>query len=103
MSPRIIDTTTPARRAPSTPRGSAATSPQRGGRTPTSSRFGANRADDRLLSADEVAELLGMSAYWVREQTRKRKIPFVALGPKVRKYRRSSLQAWLAESEERPR
>jgi len=59
--------------------------------------------DDRLLSADEVAELLGMSAYWVREQSRKRKIPFVALGPKVRKYRRSSLQAWLAESEERPR
>ncbi len=51
------------------------------------------RLDDRLLSADEVAELLGMSAYWVREQTRKRKIPFVALGPKVRKYRRSSLQA----------
>ena len=61
------------------------------------------RLDDRLLSADEVAELLGMSAYWVREQTRKRRIPFVALGPKVRKYRRSSLQAWLAESEERPR
>jgi excisionase family DNA binding protein len=59
--------------------------------------------EDRLLSADEVAELLGMSAYWVREQTRKRTIPFVALGPKVRKYRRSSLQAWLAESEERPR
>ena len=59
--------------------------------------------EDRLLSAEEVAELLGMSAYWVREQTRKRRIPFVALGPKVRKYRRSSLQAWLAESEERPR
>jgi hypothetical protein len=44
-----------------------------------------------------------MSAYWVLEQARKRKIPFVALGPRIGKYRRSSLQAWLAESEERPR
>jgi excisionase family DNA binding protein len=61
------------------------------------------RRDDLLLSAEQVAELLGMSAYWVREQTRKRKIPFVALGPKVRKYRLSTLRAWLAEHEERPR
>jgi excisionase family DNA binding protein len=60
------------------------------------------RPDDVLLSAEQVAELLGMSAYWVREQTRKRKIPFVALGPKVRKYRLSTLQAWLAEQEEPP-
>jgi hypothetical protein len=44
-----------------------------------------------------------MSAYWVREQARKRKIPFVALGPKVRKYRLSSLQSWLAEREEQSR
>ena len=62
-----------------------------------------SRLDDRLLSAEEAAELLGMSAYWVREQARKRKIPFVALGPKVRKYRLSSLQSWLAEHEEQSR
>ena len=54
---------------------------------------------DRLLSADEAAELLGVSAYTVRQWARERRIPHVPLGPKLKRFRLSSLQQWMADQE----
>lgn len=54
--------------------------------------------DDRLLSADEAGEMLGVSAYTVRQWARDREIPAVPLG-RFWRFRRSSLQAWIIERE----
>lgn len=51
-------------------------------------------ADDRLLDAGEVAELLGVSKRWVRDHTREGLIPHVRLGRFVR-YDRGDLLAWI--------
>ncbi len=61
------------------------------------------RPDDRLLSADEAAELLGVSAYTVRQWARERRIPYVPLGRKLKRFRLSSLLAWMAERERQAR
>lgn len=53
---------------------------------------------DRLLRAQEVAELLNVPIGWVREHTRAGNLPCVPLGRYVR-YRRSSVLAWLDEQE----
>jgi excisionase family DNA binding protein len=52
--------------------------------------------DDRLLTADEVAELFNVPASWVREHTRNGRIPSVPLGRYVR-YSREDVLEWLAE------
>jgi excisionase family DNA binding protein len=54
--------------------------------------------DDRLLTAEEVADLLGVHVSWVRSQTREGVIPSVPLG-RWRRYRRSSVLAWLEQQE----
>jgi excisionase family DNA binding protein len=54
-----------------------------------------------LLTAPEVAELLGVSAEWVWEQSRKGAIPTVTLG-RSRRYRREAIEQWLAELERGP-
>jgi excisionase family DNA binding protein len=54
----------------------------------------------RLLDADEVAEMLGVPKAWVYEQSRKGRIPTVALG-RYRRYRRESVEAWIREQESR--
>lgn len=51
-------------------------------------------AADRLLEADEVAELLGVPVRWVREHTRSGSIPHVPLGRYVR-YDRGDVLAWV--------
>ena len=48
----------------------------------------------RLLTADEVAELLGVPTSWVYEQSRLGRIPTVTLG-RYRRYRREAIAAWL--------
>lgn len=53
---------------------------------------------DRLLTAEEVAELLAVPERWVREHTRGGLIPHVRLGRYVR-YRREAVLAWLDEQE----
>lgn len=57
------------------------------------------RASDELLTAEEVADVLGMGVDWVYAQTRARKIPHIRLG-RYRRYRRESIQAWLTELED---
>jgi excisionase family DNA binding protein len=49
---------------------------------------------DRLLTAGEIAELLGVPTSWVRDHTRSGRIPHVQLGRYVR-YDRGDVVAWL--------
>jgi len=51
-----------------------------------------------LLTASEVAELLGVPKSWVYEQSRTGRIPTVTLG-RYRRYRREAIEAWLREIE----
>lgn len=51
---------------------------------------------DRLLTADEVAELLAVPVSWVRESTRAGAMPCVELG-RYRRYREEKVLAWLEE------
>jgi len=52
-----------------------------------------------LMSAAEVAELLGVPASWVYEQSRRGRIPTVTLG-RYRRYRREAIEAWVAGIED---
>ena len=51
-----------------------------------------------LLTADEVARLLGVPASWVYEQSRRGRIPTVTLG-RYRRYRREAIEAWVQKLE----
>ena len=53
---------------------------------------------DRLLTAEEVAERLGMRIDWVWAQARADRIPHVRLG-RYRRFRESAIDAWLQELE----
>jgi excisionase family DNA binding protein len=53
----------------------------------------------QLLTAEDVAERLGVSMQWVWAQTRAGNIPHVKLG-RYRRYRPETIDAWLAELEE---
>ena len=53
-----------------------------------------------LLSAGEVAQLLGVPVSWVYEQSRRGRIPTVTLG-RYRRYRREAIEEWLVEIERR--
>ena len=49
---------------------------------------------DRLLTAEEVAERLGVRTGWVWAQARAGRIPHVPLG-RYRRFRESALEAWI--------
>jgi excisionase family DNA binding protein len=53
---------------------------------------------DRLLTADELAERLGMKTDWVWAQARAGRIPHVRLG-RYRRFRESAVEEWLRELE----
>jgi excisionase family DNA binding protein len=53
---------------------------------------------DRLLTADELAERLGMKTDWVWAQARAGRIPHVQLG-RYRRFRESAVEAWLHDLE----
>lgn len=53
---------------------------------------------DRLLTADELAERLGMKTEWVWAQARAGRIPHVRLG-RYRRFRESTVEEWLRELE----
>jgi excisionase family DNA binding protein len=55
---------------------------------------------ERLLDAQEVAELLNVPVSWVRESTRSGALPSIALG-RYRRYDRQAVLDWL-ESCKRP-
>ncbi len=47
-----------------------------------------------LLTAEDVAELLGVTVAWVYAQSRRGRIPTVNLG-RYRRYRREAIEAWI--------
>lgn len=51
-----------------------------------------------LLTAADVADLLGVPKSWVYEQSRAGRIPTVTLG-RYRRYRPEAIEAWVAEIE----
>jgi excisionase family DNA binding protein len=53
---------------------------------------------DRLLTAEELAERLGMKTDWVWAQARAGRIPHVRLG-RYRRFRESAVEAWLYDIE----
>jgi excisionase family DNA binding protein len=53
---------------------------------------------DRLLTADELAERLGMKTEWAWAQARAGRIPHVRLG-RYRRFRESAVEEWLREIE----
>lgn len=56
---------------------------------------------DALMTAEEVARLLGVNVAWVYAQSRRRRIPTVTLG-RYRRYRRSAIERWVAQIEDDP-
>jgi excisionase family DNA binding protein len=55
----------------------------------------------KLLTAAEVARLLGVPPSWVYEQSRLGRIPTVTLG-RYRRYRHEAIDEWIAELESVP-
>ena len=51
-----------------------------------------------LLTAEQVAELLGVTTAWVYEQSRLGRIPTVTLG-RYRRYRAEAIAEWVEEHE----
>ena len=63
------------------------------------SRGGEGGGEGRaLLTAEEVAVMLGMGVDWVWEQSRRGRIPTVSLG-RYRRYRREAIESWLRDLE----
>lgn len=54
-----------------------------------------------LLTAQQVAEMLGVPASWVYEQSRRGRIPTVTLGH-YRRYRPEAIEQWISEIEGSP-
>jgi excisionase family DNA binding protein len=54
-----------------------------------------------LLTAEDVATMLGVTTGWVYAQSRKGRIPTITLG-RYRRYRRDAILHWLDQIE-RPR
>ena len=52
----------------------------------------------RLLTAEEVAEMLGVPKTWVYEQARKGLLPTVELG-RYRRFRREAVEEWVEKQE----
>jgi excisionase family DNA binding protein len=51
-----------------------------------------------LLSAEQVAEMIGMTTDYVYELSRRGRIPTITFG-RTRRYRREAIEQWLAEIE----
>jgi excisionase family DNA binding protein len=58
-------------------------------------------ADTRLLTADDVAAMLGVPKTWVYAETRAGRMPHVELG-RYRRYRTDAIEAWIAQRERGP-
>lgn len=53
---------------------------------------------DQLLTAEEIAQRLGVRTQWVWAQARAGRIPHVRLG-RYRRFRESAVEAWICELE----
>lgn len=52
--------------------------------------------EDKLLNSQEVAELLGFSVWFIKDhRTREPRIPFVRVGDRCVRFRRSDIRAWV--------
>jgi excisionase family DNA binding protein len=58
----------------------------------------ASEAPKSLLTAREVADLLGVTTSWVYEQSRRGRIPTVTLG-RYRRYRVAAIESWIQDLE----
>lgn len=56
------------------------------------------RMTGRLLTAAQVAEMLGVPMTWVYEQSRRGSIPTVTLG-RYRRYRAEAIAQWVEQQE----
>jgi excisionase family DNA binding protein len=56
------------------------------------------RPGGRLLTAEQVGEMLGVPKSWVYRQSRHGRIPTVTLGH-YRRYRAEAIEQWVAELE----
>jgi predicted DNA-binding transcriptional regulator AlpA len=56
-------------------------------------------AQRELLDAHQVAAMLGVTVYWVYEQSRLGRIPTITLG-RYRRYRRAAIEQWLLSIED---
>lgn len=61
---------------------------------------GGGASVSELLSAGDVARMLGVKTAWVYEQSLHGTIPTVTLG-RYRRYRRESIERWVIELEQR--
>jgi excisionase family DNA binding protein len=59
---------------------------------------GAATRGRELLTAEEVADMLGMGVDWIWAQTRAGRIPSISLG-RFRRYRREAIEEWLRDLE----
>lgn len=59
---------------------------------------GGDRPNDRLLRAEDVAEMLGVPKSWVYAQSRANLIPTVRLGRYYR-YRAEAIRSWVEAQE----
>ncbi len=55
--------------------------------------------NERLLTAQEVADLLTVPLSWVREATRDGRLPHLKLG-RYRRYQAAAIQAWLVQQQQ---
>lgn len=62
----------------------------------------AERIRDPLLTVDQAADYLGVSAYTMRLWARERKVPAIQLG-RYWRFRESSLATWVDDQERRSR
>ena len=53
---------------------------------------------DRLLTAEQVADLIGMTPDYVYALSRRGRIPTITFG-RTRRYRREAIEQWLIEQE----
>jgi excisionase family DNA binding protein len=53
---------------------------------------------DRLLTADQVAQMLGVPKTWVYAASRRGELPTVTLG-RYRRYRLETIEKWIADQE----
>lgn len=63
-----------------------------------SSTNGAPADENKLLTAEEVADRLGVGVKWVWAQARAGTIPHVRLG-RYRRFRREAIDRWIADLE----
>jgi excisionase family DNA binding protein len=64
-------------------------------------RDDSGEADDRLLTAEQVAALLSVKRSWVYAEARAARIPFVQLG-RYKRFRRQSVLEWVKSLEAGP-